>query len=280
MDLAGDTMSEHEMNLRWPHQKAMSPSSLKAFGQCAYRIRLQYVDGVPRPDTFVPFFASGNATHSALGTIAQQLKLDVPTIGEREIRTLCAFHMPRHQYPSEEAWEAEVQKVLRWVDIGKRYLQSLQAQEWLLIERWEARTLPLLPTRTPYTLGARPDLIVRRADEDGEPLIHIIDFKTGKVYEEPDVPVIQRFAIRPLLQEWTGDASAANVRFTWIWLDENYRKDIDVSVEHCHERWPDIVRQMEALATESVFAPTPGWYCLYCPYYQNVCTEAVPPQTD
>ncbi|MCA9833271.1 MAG: PD-(D/E)XK nuclease family protein [Thermomicrobiales bacterium] len=273
-------MSDDELVLRWPHQKSLSPTSLKTYSQCAYRIRLQYVDEIPRPDIFVPFFAIGNATHSALGTIAQQMKLGVPTIGEKEIRMLCSFHMPMHHYPSEEAWEAEVQKVLRWVDTGKRYLQRLQVEEWLLIEHWEAREIPLLPTKARYKLGAKPDLVVRRRDEEGEPLIHIIDYKTGQVREEPDVPVIQRFALRPLLQEWTGDASAANVRFTWIWLDENYPRDVDVSVEHCNHAWPEIMAQMESLVSEAIFAPTPGWYCRYCPYYQNYCTEEIPPQLD
>lgn len=265
---------------RWPHQKSMSPTSLKAYSQCAYRIRLQYVDNIPRPETFVPFFAIGTATHSALGTIAQQLKVGSPPIGESQIRTLCRMHMPVHQYSSAEAWEAEVQKVLRWVDSGKRYLQSLNVQDWLIIERMQKRDLGLLPAKTRYNLLARPDLIVRHLDEDGDPLIHIIDYKTGKVYEEPDVPVIHRFVLRDMLEQWTGDASGANVRFTWLWLDENYRKDVDLSVENCNFAWPGILDQMEALASETDWHATPGWHCQYCPYHQNYCPHTMPPSLD
>lgn len=275
-----DDSTPSDVTRRWPHQTAMSPSSLKIYGQCPYRIRLQYIDRIPRPDIFVPFFAIGNATHSALGTIAQQMKAGTSPIGPEQIRILCQLHMPMFQYPSEETWEVEVQKVLRWVDLGRRYLESLHADEWLLIEHWEKRDLPLLPSRARYALGAKPDLVVRRLDEDGEPLIHIIDYKTGKVYEEPDVPVIQRFVLRQHLQEWTGDASATNVRFTWYWLDENYRKDVDLTLEHCTYAWPGIVQQMESLVTETEWEPTPSHMCVYCPYYQNYCTAEIPPQVD
>lgn len=269
-----------EPQWRWPNHIPMSPSSLKAFSQCPSRVKMQYLQSLEPPDKWVHHFALGNATHSALGTIAQQLKVGTAPIGEAQIRLICATHMPKSQYPTEESREFDVQQVLEWVRRGRVWLESLQVDDWLVIEQKRRRHVPLFPAKSQYELLTRPDLIIKRRDEDGNPYFHVIDWKTGSVNPEQDVPVIVRFAIRNELQEWTGDASTANVVFSWYWLKENYRTDVDVSVEHCHEYWPGIVHQMESVATESEWIATPGWYCNYCKYYKNFCPEEIPPELD
>jgi hypothetical protein len=265
---------------RWPNHIAMSPSSLKAYDQCPFRVKMQYLQNLEPPDKWVHHFALGNATHSALGTIAQQLKAGVKPIGEDQIRVLCRFHMPESEYPSPEAREYDIQQVLEWVRRGRAWLETLNVEDWLVIEQKRRRDVTLFPAQAPYELLTKPDLIVKRLDEDGQPYFQIIDWKTGSVYEEPDVPVIVRYAIRTELQKWTGNATAASVVFTWFWLKENYRKDFDVSAEHCNDHWPSILGQMEALAKESEWIATPGWYCNYCKYYQNYCPEEIPPADD
>lgn len=273
-------ISQPEQQWRWPNTIAMSPSSLKSYGQCPSRIKMRYLQNLDPPEKWVQAFAVGNATHSALGTIAQQMKVGTEPIGEEQIRMLCRFHMPEHEYPSPEAREYDVQRVLSWVARGRAWLETLDVQEWLLIEQKQRRDVSLFPAEAPYELLTKPDLIVKRMDDDGDPYFQVVDWKTGQVREEPDVPVIVRYAIRDKLQEWVGNFSAANVQFTWYWLDENYRKDIDLSVEHCNHAWPGILEQMEALATESDWLATPGWYCQYCPYYQNHCPEEMPKSDD
>lgn len=267
---------------RWPQHIVMSPSSLKAFGQCAYRNKLRYLQNIDPPEKWVRVFALGNATHSALGTIAQQMQAGANLIGDAEVRMLCSLHMPDHEYPTEESREADINSVLRWVEVGKRYLQNLNVQRWLLIERSERRPISLFETKTEYTILSKPDLVVERLDENGEPFIHIIDWKTGsrKLELEEDVPVIMRYVLRQQLQQWTGDASAANVLFTWVWLDENASDPWDASVENCNYRWPGVLEQIEAMATETEWKATPGWYCRYCPYYGNYCKEEIPPESD
>ncbi len=275
-----DDTSSPDLVWRWPPPKAMSPSSLKTFGQCHFRIKLRYVQNIPPPDQWVQFYALGNATHSALGTIAQQMKIGVPPIGEAQIRLLCGMHMPLSQYPTPEAHEADVKNVLEWVRRGRSWLERQRIDDWLLIEQMQKRKVPLLPTRATYELLAKPDLVLRRTDADGQAFIHIIDWKTGGVWPEDDVPVIHRYVLRQRLQEWMGDASLSKVRFTWIWLKEQDHKDVDVSVEHCNDLWPGIVEQMEAMATETEWKATPGWHCRYCPYSGNHCPEKAPIDDD
>lgn len=270
-------MAEHDeqREWRWPNTIVMSPTSLNTFSQCRYRIKLTYLQNIPAPEKWVRSFAMGTAAHAALGTIAQQMKVGATPIDEEQIRTLALMRLPLSEYPSEMARDADVNLVVRWVKSGQRWLESLDIQEFLLIEKSERRTVKLFPAKAEYTLLSKPDLIVRRTNEDGE-FIQIIDWKTGKRYPHEDVPVIMRYVIREKLQEWTGDASATNVLFTWNWLDLGDIDNFDASVETCNTAWPGIVEQMEDMATESEWKATPGWYCNYCPYYQNYCPEEIP----
>lgn len=269
-----------EQQWRWPNDRNFSPTVLKTYGECASRVKMQYLQKLAAPEQFVPFFASGRAAHSALSTIAQQMRVGADRIGEEQIRNLARFHMPEHQYPTPEYREAEIQKVLKWVARGTAWLDSLDVLEWLRIEQFESREFPMFPAQVPFKMITRPDLILKRLDDEGEPYFHVIDWKTGSVWEEHDVPVIMRFALREKLEEWVGEANSANVVFTWNWLDHDYRKNVDVSLEHVNLYWPGIVSQMKSLALESDWLATPGRYCVYCPYYKNHCPEEIPPDND
>lgn len=271
-----------EQQWRWPNDRNFSPTVLKTYGQCASRVKMQYLQKLPAPEKFVPFFASGNAAHSALSTIAQQLKVGAELITEEQIRNVARFHMPEHEYPSPEYREAEIQKVLKWVARGRAWLESMDVVEWLRIEQFELREFSMFQSQAPYTMITRPDLVLKRLDEDGETYFQIIDWKTGTVWEDNDVPVLMRYALREKLAEWVGtaDVNSANVVFTWNWLEHDVRKDVDVSMEHVGNAWPDIVKQMQSLALESDWIATPGRYCVYCPYYKNQCPEEIPPELE
>jgi hypothetical protein len=272
----GVPVIESERIWRWPNHIVMSPSSLKAFGQCRYRNKLRYLQNIDPPDIWIRTFAMGNATHDALRTIAQQMKAGAPLITDDEIRFRARLRLPIPEYPSEVARQADIELVLQWVRRGQRYLERLHVEDWLLIESQEYREVWLFPAEAAYKLTAKPDLIIRRLTNDGQSVIHIVDWKTGNVYPEPDVPVIHRYVTRQKLQQWTGNASEAQVQFSWFWLDHGYPDDVDVSAEHCNHAWPDIMAQMEAMATETEWKATPGWYCRYCPYHENYCDEKIP----
>jgi hypothetical protein len=271
----GVPVIESERIWRWPNHIVMSPSSLKTFSQCRFRIKLYYLQDI-KLDMWVRAFAMGTATHDALATIARQMKVGSPLISEEQIRFLARMKLPLAQYPSEATRNADIDQIMEWVRRGRTWLERLDVEEWLVIEGKQYRDFPLFPSKSRYKLVAIPDLVMKRLDEDGQPYIHIFDWKTGAVYEEPDVPVLHRFALRDRLRDWIDIPDNVNVVFTWYWLDENLRKDVDVSVEHCNHAWPDILAQMEAMATETEWKATPGWYCRYCPYHGNYCNEQIP----
>lgn len=269
-----------EQQWRWPIKKNFSPTSLKTYGECPSRVKMQYLQKLEAPYKWVRHFALGRSTHNALRTIANQLKTGSELMQEEHIRRMCAFEMPIPEYPSEEAREADIQLVISWVRKGRAWLESLDIDEWMLIEQYTSREFEMFQAKVPYSMITKPDLVLRRLDEEGKPYFHIIDWKTGSVWELPDVPIIMRFALRNYLEEWAGEANSANVQFTWYWLDHDVRKDVDVSMELVSRSWPGIVDQMTSLALETDWIATPGSYCRFCPYYKNHCPEEMPPELD
>lgn len=276
-------MSENqqtEQQWRWPIGKNFSPTALKTYAECPSRVKMQYLQKLEPPYQWVRHFALGRATHNALRSIANQLKTGSELMLDEHIRQMCELEMPQKEYPSAEAREYDIGLVIGWVRRGRGWLQSLEIEDWMLIEQFADRKFEMFQAKVQYSVITRPDLIVKQLDDDGEPYYNVIDWKTGAVYELPDVPVIMRFALRSQLESWMGEANAANVRFTWYWLDADVRREVDVSMEHVSRQWPDIVQQMRSLALESEWKATPGRHCLYCPYYRNYCPEEIPPDSE
>lgn len=272
--------SQPEQIWRWPPGKNFSPTALKTYGECPSRVKMNYLQKLESPYKWVRHFALGRSTHNALRSIANQLKTGSELMLDEHIRRMCEFEMPISEYPSEEAREYDIGLVIGWVRRGQAWLESLDIQDWMLIEQFVARDFEMFSARVPYSMITRPDLILRQIDDDGQEYFHIIDWKTGSVWELPDVPIIMRFALREYLDGWVGDANSANVTFTWYWLDHDVRRDVDVSMELVSRSWPGIVEQMSSLALEEEWKATPGRHCRYCPYYKNYCPEEMPPELD
>ena len=262
---------------RWPHDRWISPSALKIYQNCPKRLRLQYIDAVPRPWAYELNLRKGTIAHNILRDIAYLLRGHYPLIDRSEMLKRAMLRLPPDMFPSPEAREAHARDIVRWVMYGARYLERIHAPKWLLIERNQHRQHTIYQGHRPYTLMARPDVVIQRLDEDGSPLIEIIDYKTGAIRPEEDPPVMMRFVARDLLRQATGDASSARVRFLYLWLDHAEKTQIDLSVEYCNEQWPQLTRRLHDLASETVWAATPSRLCHYCPYHNNACTELIPP---
>ena len=264
---------------RWPRDAWISPSALNSYATCPHRVRLHYIDRIKPPWSYQVHLNKGRIAHTILRDIALLLRRDYPLIGEAEILRRARLPLPTDQFPSAQAREANARDIVRWVTYGAQYLARISRPEWLLIERNQTRTWSVLPGQSPLTIMARPDVVLKRMDDDGKPLIEIIDYKTGKIRPETIPPVMMRFVARQLLQEVTGDASAADVRFTYLWLDHAETTHIDLSVEYCNNVWGGLSRQLQALVTETDWPAKPSFLCNYCPYHKNICMEETPPGT-
>lgn len=269
---------------RWPPNKKMSPTSLKSYRNCPYRIRLQYIDRVPQPEVFNIFFAKGNAAHLALREVAESRRYNRPRVPDSRVENIARLHLPEREYEtvSADMRNADIQQVMNWVAFGRAYIEAIPEPEWLLIEDFLERDWPLFHGENAHRYGmiSKPDLIIRRHDEEDGPLIEFIDYKTGKIRPEDDPPVIQRFVARDLLQHFTaGQASDARVRFTYLWLDHRDWTHIDLTIEHCADRWSSIEQQMRDLVTETEWPPKPSFLCNYCPYKDGICPHSAADET-
>lgn len=263
---------------RWPADRRISPTTLKNYRNCPYRVRLADIDHIPAPPAYHVHLRKGLIAHDILRDLAHLLKQDRPVIDQEEILRRARLRLPPQVFPSAAEREAHASDIVRWVVYGKRYIERIPDATWLLIERNQSRTWPIFPGRKRYTIIARPDVVLQRTDAHGQPFIEIIDYKTGQVRPEDDPPVLMRFVFRDLLAcAMGGDASSAPVRFTWLWLDAAEKTQIDLTVEHCNDHWSGIARLLESLASETVWKATPSFLCHYCPYYRTVCTEEIPP---
>lgn len=261
---------------RWPHDRWISPTTLNNFQNCAFRVRLSHIDRVSEPPGYNVFLAKGRVAHHALRRIADALARGRVPIDDDEVMKMARVFLPRQEFPSEEMRLAESRDIVRWVNVGRRYIEALPNPGWVLIEKNLKREWRIFRRVRPYTLMARPDLILERHDLEDQPVFEIIDYKTGKRRPEDMPPVMMRFVARDLLEQRVGNASLANVRFTWLWLDTGEKDVRDLSVEFCTDRWKEISNDLERLAMEDEWKPKPSCLCNYCPYHQNVCTAQIP----
>lgn len=261
---------------RWPRDRWISPTVLNNYRNCAYRARLQYVDKVPEPFVYNVFLRKGRIAHHALQRIAQALSRGQEPIGDDEVMQMARIRLPPQEFPSEEARMAEARDIVRWVQVGRTHIERFTDATWHVIEKTLRRQWPLVPGVAPYTLMARPDVVVSRSEATGRRVFDIVDYKTGKRRPDDMPPVIMRFVARDLLRDCVDDASAATVRFTWLWLDTGEQDKRDLSVEFCNDAWREIETDLRRLVRETEWRPTPSFLCRYCPYHETVCHEQIP----
>jgi hypothetical protein len=239
-------------------------------------VRLQYIENVPYRRGFVLHFTKGNTVHLALQRIAEALKNGRIPITDAEVMEMARLRLPPQEFPTEDARLAEARDIVRCVQTGRRYLEGISNPTWLLIERKLCREWKLFHKIGPYQVLAKPDVILQRDDEDDQPMIEIIDYKTGTRWFDEMPPLVTRLVARPLLDASLEDFDAARIRFTYLWLQTGERDVIDLTPEYVEYHWGEVFSDMRQLASESEWKATPSFRCRYCPYHGNVCTEKIP----
>lgn len=271
-------MSPPVIARRWPVDRPISPTVLNAYRHCPQRVRLDYLDHVPKPFAFRPALTKGNATHLALKRIADARARNRPTIDNAEVERMARMLLPRQEFPSENEWMAHLNDVSRWVERGRAYIERESIQSWVLVERPLKRPWKLFRHDPPYTVTARPDVIVLHAKRDNTPLVEIVDYKTGQQRFDEMPPLMLRLVARELLERLVEDVEAAQVRFSYLWLDSGEQDVVDLTPEYIEYYWGEVERDMRRLASESEWPATPSRGCHYCPFYRNACPEEAPPE--
>lgn len=262
---------------RWPHDRWISPTVLKAYRDCARQVRFRYIDRVTMPPITRIDFTKGNAAHIALKQAAERLKRGEEPLSDEQVLAKVRKDLPRPGFPSDEEWEAHVREVVRWVRCGRHYIQRPTIIDWLQVEKPLKRSWNLFHNAPPVTISARPDVIVLH--DDSEPWIEIIDYKTGAKWFDEMPALVLRLVARATLDGLVGNVDDVPVRFTFLWLDHGEKDVIDLTPEYIDYYWRDVEDGMRALALEAEWAPNPSPRCHYCPYFGTTCTEKIPIDT-
>jgi hypothetical protein len=250
--------------------RSVSPTLLNRYRECPFRVRLQYIENIPEPKQDEHNLTQGRIAHDLLRFGALSLKRGAPLPTENTI-----FQMANKRvYPDPDLREETrldyVRQIVRWVQAGFTYLDV--DAEYLLVEQ---------PWRRPYRQGDplkmtfRPDIVMLRGDRDGQ-YVEVIDYKTGRVRPESDVPVIARFVLNDFLQEIEPRPWEMRVVFRYVWLDHAESTRYDLDPTFCSDPWRTITGTIERLFAEREWHPTPSFHCKWCPYNGNACVSFDP----
>ncbi|MGH6914298.1 MAG: PD-(D/E)XK nuclease family protein [Geminicoccales bacterium] len=111
-------------------------------------------------------------------------------------------------------------------------------------------------------LGARVDLVLKH--EDG--LIEHVDFKTGKLRDDPVQALVSRRVVGHRV------SPSATVRTTTLYLQHRHADSRELDRDDCRSDWRDIADSIRAIRTITKWPAKPGPLCEYCPFKERDCS--------
>jgi hypothetical protein len=87
----------------WTPDIWISPSKLRTYANCPYRVRLEYLDKVAAPRPFNLFLAKGNIAHDLLRLNAQLIRAGKPPLAEAEMGKRAWYRLPAREFHSATA---------------------------------------------------------------------------------------------------------------------------------------------------------------------------------
>lgn len=256
----------------WPLDGWISPTALKSYNRCPHRVRLRYLEKVPEPKSFSVNLSKGRITHDLLAMSAKRIVQGLGDLDDDWFYQNACRRLPRWEFPSDEALASHARHIADWVGWVLRYLDRTAV--YLRIEKGEHRDLPWGPAGARLTLATRPDLVLLRTDDTGEPYIDVIDYKTGRQgADTPDdlVPVFMRYALTEFLKTVVEDTQAIRMQFTWLWLETGEAEVTDLSLDASLAAWASLTDNVARLMAEREWPAQPSGGCHYCPYNGDAC---------
>jgi len=253
----------------WPLEQWISPTALKNFNRCPHRVRLRYLEKVPEPKTFSVHLSKGRITHDLLAMSAKRIVQGLGDLDDDWFYQNACRRLPRWEFPSDEARASHARNIADWIGWVLRYLDRTAV--YLRIEKGEHRDLPWGPAGDRLTLATRPDLVLLRTSDEGEPFIDVIDYKTGRQGADDLVPVFMRYALTEFLKTVVEDTRSIRMQFTWLWLETGEAEITDLSLDASRAAWRALTGHVERLMAEREWLAQPSIGCNYCPYNGIAC---------
>ncbi len=176
--------------------------------------------------------------------------------------------LDRENYATDEEWLTDVEIIAREVEYGLGVfddkVQILASENSYEYPHWQNDDCPS------FVLGARPDLVMLRCDDDGLLFFDIVDFKSGKGWSDS----IQEIATRIVVKK---NAKRFPAQFNYI-RNTTVRTgvaDTDSKVleyEDCEYRWQHVKILAREITQTYNWLPRKNWSCNTCPYRECGCT--------
>ena len=214
--------------------KSWSYSTWKTYGTCPRKIKLGKIDGIREPGSAA--MDRGNAIH-------------------QEAEDFVRFKQPMSKLPEScVLYKKEFAKLIKH--------DAVPEQEVAFDQNWN---------EVPYKsntawVRAKIDVYYKEVGRKGQVKATVIDYKTGKVYED-NKKQLSFYALLTFLLH--PEVDIVNVEL-W-YLDQGpqhtHRDSYERGeLEDMKRAWTDAPAQ---LLHDTIFAPRPGWYCKFCFYSAN-----------
>jgi hypothetical protein len=245
------------------------PTHLNLFRQCPERYHKERIERRKIAREFSPALAKGIAVHQLLndGVSEYQRQGTLPA----NLRDRAEAALPRALYPSAFAWEVDVAAIVAEVKYGLSYLDGVAvvlATEATYQFRYQGGA-----DCPPFVLAAKVDLVVHHRDDDGQPSLDVIDFKSGASLK---IDPIQELAARIVVKQNAVrfGVEYAAIRTTTIHLGAKVVRSEVLDADECRRRWSDVKGAAAAILTGTDWSPTPSPLCEWCPFFGNGCSIA------
>jgi putative RecB family exonuclease len=254
----------------WRSEQVISPTALKQFNTCPHRVRLRYIDKLEEPRQFSVHLSKGRITHDLLSLSAKRIARGQLEFGEAWFYAQAVRRLPPQEFPSVDARAGHARDIADWVTWALNQLD--RTATILRIERGERRSVPGMSPASPLQMYCRPDLVVLRTLDDGEPLVEFIDYKTGREQDDHIVPVVMRYVFTEALKPYVANTRATRMRFTWYWLEARRITSQELDLAYSMEKLAEVRAMIERLLDEREWRAQPSYLCQWCPFRGAPCT--------
>jgi CRISPR/Cas system-associated exonuclease Cas4 (RecB family) len=245
------------------------PKHLTTYERCPERFYLEVEKKLPKP--IMPFDAArerGRVIHNILNNISAEYSehKEVPTnIAERASAALS-----RDNYSSDDEWMNDVEIVVREVDYGLRQFDDgvdvLASEHEYSYRHHQDDDDPF------FILSAKPDLVLRRCDEDGLPIVDIVDFKSGKGRMDSIQEIVTRIVVEKNANRLRTQFNY--IRNTTVKTGVPETASVVLEPEDYDYRWQHVKGLVKEILERDDFPPNKNALCRWCPYRINGCTLA------
>lgn len=231
----------------------LSPYSIGIYEQCPRRYKHQYVDGLTQKYRKPwPWLTMGSHVHTALTRFLRDIPVEERTVETIESLLRNSWRRNREGFTDAEQEREYGERALAQV----RWFASTQKTdvEPLMLERFHEA-----PVSENVVLMGRIDRIDRHKDGG----LHVIDYKTGKVPENPDTFQLLQYAVilaRTLPYPVT--------QASYLYLEDGEWRTFSIDPVDVQKTRGAVLAIAKRIERETEYREVVGTLCKYCDFLE------------